>query len=84
MTTYNFGNYNNINLIKDCSNCNINLTDTNDISMNLTQLTLNQENIGQIKTSYNTLLNQIGTTSISEDISFNDISLNFDISVNQK
>ena len=83
MTTYNFGNNNNINLIKDCSNCSIILTGGNDISLNLAQLTLNQQNIGKIKTNYNILLNQIGSTSISGDISFNDISLNFDISINQ-
>jgi len=82
MTTYTFGNYNNINLITDSSSCKINLVGTNDISLNLAQLTLNQENIGNIKTNYNTLLTQIGTTSISGDISFNDLSLNFDISTN--
>ena len=40
------------------------------------------ENIGKIKTSYNTFLDQVGTTSISGDISYNDLSLNFDVSLN--
>lgn len=82
MTSLNFGNYNNVNLILESSNCNINLIGTNDISLNLAQLTLNQENIGKIKTSYNTFLDQVGTTSISGDISYNDLSLNFDVSSN--
>jgi hypothetical protein len=82
MTTYNFGNSNNINLITDSSSCNINLVGTNDISLNLAQLTLNQENIGNIKTNYNTLLLDLSAAQGGEDISFNDLSLNFDISVN--
>ncbi len=82
MTSLNFGNNNNVNLIVESSNCNINLIGRNDISLNLAQLTLNQENIGKIKTSYNTFLDQVGTTSISGDISYNDLSLNFDVSLN--
>ena len=82
MTSLNFGNNNNVNLIVESSNCNINLIGTNDISLNLAQLTLNQENIGKIKTSYNTFLDQVKEGTSHEDISYNDLSLNFDVSLN--